>query len=118
MKTETSLTGNAISPPSRLWGTVAGLLIPLGVAVAFLALSPVARAVCQDGCLSNFNTALGEDALISNTTGVQNTAIGGVALRFNTTGGNNTATGLQALYSNPTGSANTATGSFALTGNT
>jgi trimeric autotransporter adhesin len=80
-------------------------------------LSPQARAVCQEGCLTNFNTVLGEDALLNNT-GISNTAIGFDALYFNTTGVNNTATGVEALYNNTTGIYNTATGVVALYSNT
>jgi trimeric autotransporter adhesin len=92
------------------------LLIPF-VLVCFV-LSPQARAVCQEGCLTNFNTALGDDALINNTTGPGNTAIGSGALFSNTSGDNNTATGFNALDSNTTGGANTATGVNALQSNT
>jgi hypothetical protein len=73
------------------------LLIPL--ALAWLALSPVARAVCQEGCdLSNGNTFLGDDALHSNTTGFQNTATASHALFNNVAGYSNTATGFEALF--------------------
>src|SRR5262245_2511560 len=72
------------------------LLIPL--AIACFALSPQARAVCKEGCLTNLNTVLGDDALISNI-GAGNTAIGWEALFSNTTGGSNTANGGQALDS-------------------
>ena len=65
-----------------------------------------------------FNTATGFDALLNNTTGNFNTANGGEALYSNTTGGNNTANGIQALYSNTTGGNNTANGSDALLNNT
>jgi hypothetical protein len=111
---------------------LAFLLIPLTL-VCF-GLSPQARATCQDGCLTNGNTVLGDDALvnntgtdntavgfnalINNTTGSDNTAIGFQALLANTTGGANTATGIAALYSNSTGSANTASGWYALQFNT
>ena len=64
------------------------------------------------------NTASGQGALLSNTTGVQNTASGKDALYSNTTGSNNTASGLQALYSNTTGNSNTASGVNALYSNT
>jgi len=70
---------------------LASLLIPF--ALACVALSPKARAVCQEGCLTNQNTALGEDALLNNTTGFLNTAIGLNALFNNTIGRLNTATG-------------------------
>jgi len=92
------------------------LLIPL--AVACFAFSPQARAVCQDGCLTNSNTVLGDDALISDTTGSRNTATGFQALLNNTTGLENTAIGHAALYYNTTGSVNTAVGANALQDNT
>ena len=97
---------------------VAGLLIPLALVLACFALSPQARAVCQDGCdLINGNTFLGDDALLNNTDGVQNTAIGAFALLDNTTGSSNTANGVGALELNTTGSANTAIGHGALFSN-
>jgi hypothetical protein len=81
--------------------------------------SPQARATCQEGCdTSNFNTFLGDDALISNTTGVDNTATGESALGNNTTGTGNTAIGAFALSHNITGNYNTATGTAALDENT
>jgi hypothetical protein len=93
------------------------LLIPL--LLACFALSPQARAVCQEGCDTTFhNTFLGNDALISNTTGYFNTAIGFNALLSNTDGFSNTATGAFALDLNTTGYFNTATGSGALFSNT
>ena len=61
-------------------------------AFACFALSPQARATCQEGCLTNDNTALGDDALLSST-GSDNTAIGFNALYSNTDGINNTAIG-------------------------
>src|SRR5207302_684991 len=92
------------------------LLIPL--ALAWLALSPGARAVCQDACLTNFNTVQGDDALVNNTTGGLNTADGYQALYFNTTGNNNTASGFWALFANTTGNSNAAYGNNALFNNT
>jgi hypothetical protein len=56
------------------------------------------------------NTALGGEALQSNTTGSTNTAVGYQAVYSNTTGTANTALGLQALYANTTASSNTAIG--------
>jgi hypothetical protein len=70
-----------------------------------------------DGGYANGNTAEGDGALASLTTGPDNTAIGFAALFSNTTAGANTAVGYQALYNN-TGSANTATGYLALFSNT
>jgi hypothetical protein len=90
------------------------LLIPL--ALAWLALSQLADAQCPQFC-DGTNTALGDDALISLTTGFDNTATGSHALEVNTTGENNTATGTNALDFNTTGNDNTATGSGALINN-
>jgi Chaperone of endosialidase len=86
--------------------------------LACFALSPHARAVCQEGCLTNNNTVLGDDALISVTTGFDNTALGFEALFSVTTGSANTATGWTALQSNTTGFNNTANGSNSLARNT
>jgi trimeric autotransporter adhesin len=101
----------------------------IALAFGWLALSPQARAVCREGCFTNRNTALGNDALLNNTglfntaigfdtlfrnaTGDDNTAVGYFALVTNTTGGSNTATGKSALGLNTTGSNNTAVGYFA-----
>jgi Chaperone of endosialidase len=59
------------------------------------------------------NTAIGFDALFSNTGGGANTAIGAAALASNTAN-NNTACGSFALDANTTGDGNTATGIDAL----
>jgi len=59
------------------------------------------------------NTALGNVALATNTTGVQNTAVGRAALNANTTGSNNTAVGRSALQVS-TASDNTAVGHASL----
>ena len=64
------------------------------------------------------NTALGQNALFSNTTGSHSTAVGVTALQSNTTGINNTAVGLSALQNNTTGVSNTAVGAAALLSNT
>ncbi|MGH8476191.1 MAG: hypothetical protein ACRER2_10550 [Methylococcales bacterium] len=93
----------------------------IALALAGLALSPAARAVGPpppDGGYPNGNTAEGDDALLSLTSGFGNTAIGYQALYSNTSGGFNTANGYQALYSNTTGFRNTANGVSALVNNT
>jgi hypothetical protein len=89
-------------------------------AFAWFALAPQARAVvpAPDGGYPNQNTAEGDDALFSLTTGTANTAIGFDALYGNTTGVENTAIGASALYQNTTGGENTATGLNVLTSNT
>jgi Chaperone of endosialidase len=65
-----------------------------------------------------YNTAVGFSSLKSNTIGRLNTAIGVNALTSNTIGINNTANGVNALYYNTTGYQNTANGAYALFGNT
>jgi hypothetical protein len=128
MKTTTLPSRKLISRSRSRCGL---LFIPL--VVAFLAASQRAQATCQEGCLTNQNTVLGDDALLnnagtdntangfnalySNTDGFNNTAIGSAALFSNTTGFDNTAVGYQALPSNTTGYLNTATGSYALQNN-
>jgi hypothetical protein len=85
METKTSSTTDSMNRSPRNCRRVAFLLIPS--ALAWFALVPQARALCQEGCdLSNGNTFLGDDALILNTTGLDNTAIGFDALFSNTTG--------------------------------
>src|SRR5437762_403016 len=87
----------------------------IGLALAWFALSPPAQAVTPppDGGYPGFNTAEGDNALFSLTTGTNNTATGAVALHDNTTGSNNTANGGITLANN-NGSGNTAIGNFAL----
>src|SRR5689334_11015904 len=87
-------------------------------ALAFLAVS-AAEAVtpAPDGGYPNANTAEGDTALESLTTGINNTAIGFAALSANKNGSFNTATGSQALLNNSGGSANTALGAQALVSN-
>src|SRR5678816_902560 len=88
----------------------------IAFALACFGLSPTGRAVvpAPDGDYPGFNTAEGEDALFSLTTGNGNTANGSVALFNNTTGYGNTANGVQALLNNTTGHNNTAYGLNAL----
>ena len=103
-------------------------------ALAGFALLPQARALCLKGCdgddantfLGNDalrhntgleNTAVGFDALFSNTSGLSNIAVGFDALYFNTLGDYNTAIGTSALYQNTTGSANVAVGYGAMAAN-
>src|SRR6266536_2354484 len=95
-------------------------LVPLALALAWLAFSPTAQAMFPppDGGYPNENTAEGEDALFSLTTGGDNTALGFEALFSNATGDYNTAAGAQALQNNETGSANTANGAQTLHSNT
>jgi trimeric autotransporter adhesin len=95
-------------------------LIPLVLALAGLAFSPVARALNPppDGGYRNETTAEGDGALFSLTTGFGNTALGFNALNSDTEGSFNTATGRNALRFHITGNHNTATGGAALVFNT
>jgi hypothetical protein len=95
-------------------------ILPVLIALTLgcFALSPQARAVCQEGCSTNQNTLLGDDALNDLASGVANTACGFEALFFNTDGHYNTGIGAFALQSNTTGIENTAIGYGALPTNT
>jgi len=99
------------------WPLRRGFLL---IAFACFALSPTAQGVspAPDGGYLNANTAEGEDALFSLTTGTDNVAIGYEALFSNTSGNFNTGSGYRALYSNTGGTRNTATGNAALSRNT
>ncbi|MGE5215180.1 MAG: tail fiber domain-containing protein [Nitrospirota bacterium] len=122
---------NSLNRPSACHG-----LFPITLALACFALFPVVQAVVPPpaGGYPGGNTANGQSALLSLTSGGYNTAIGFLSLRsdtdasFNTglgaatlfanTGEQNTAIGAAALLSNTTGHANTANGAFALLNNT
>src|SRR6266545_156416 len=126
MKTLTEST-NYIHRPL---GQFALLLIPF--LIGCFALSPKVQAVNPppDGGYPEGNTAEGQAALFSLTTGVANTAVGWLSLntvdtgKFNTaigaatlignTASQNTATGVGALFNNGIGGNNTANGAFAL----
>jgi hypothetical protein len=66
-----------------------------------------------DGGYPGFNTAEGQSALFSLTTGEGNTAIGGYSLFSNRIGNSNTGVGVNALRFNTTGSQNVAIGANA-----
>ena len=115
--------------------TATGRLLIL-LALGCFALCPVAQAVspAPDGGYSGGNTAEGQNALLSLTTGFYNTGIGiysllsltdgsfctgvGAGALLANTADENTATGAGALLSNSTGGGNTANGTFALFSNT
>ena len=106
------------------------------LALVCFGLLPTLRAVSPppDGGYPGGNTAEGQNALFSLTTGGFNTAVGFLSLRSDATGSfntaigagtllantadENTATGAAALLSNTTGFQNTANGAFALFKNT
>jgi len=101
-----------ISMKSRNLILIPILIIGLGFLQNAWAVSPA-----PDGGYPGGNTAEGQNALLSLTTGTYNTALGLFSLRSNTTGNFNTATGAGALLSN-TADQNTATGAGALLSNT
>jgi trimeric autotransporter adhesin len=65
-----------------------------------------------------YNTAIGNQAMRSNTTGYQNTSTGSLALYNNTTGQLNTSDGWASLFKNTTGQYNDASGAMAMYYNT
>ena len=111
------------------------LVFLVALLLACFAMPQSAQAVvpAPDGGYPGGNTAEGQHALFSLTTGTFNTAVGRLSLNdlttgtFNTgvgagalalnTADLNTATGAGALLLNTTGSSNTATGAFALLNN-
>src|SRR6266496_3372095 len=95
-------------------------LIHILIGIVCIGLLPKAQAVSPppDGGYPGGNTAEGQDALFSLTTGTYNTAVGSFSLRATTIGDFSTATGDRALFSNTIGSSNTANGSQALFRNT
>jgi Chaperone of endosialidase len=105
--------------------------------LVFLALSPIAQGVVPppDGGYPGGNTAQGQNALLSLTSGINNTAVGWFSLKSNTDGqlntavgagtlfnavhaNRNTAIGGAALFSDTSGESNTAVGALALFHNT
>jgi trimeric autotransporter adhesin len=84
--------------------------------LGFLALLPVAQAVtpAPDGGYRGYNTAEGQNALFSLSTGVYNTSVGAFSLYSDTTGAGNTAVGVNVLRNNVTGTFNTGVGLNAL----
>jgi hypothetical protein len=92
---------------------MAFMLSCFGLSTKLLAVVPA-----PDGGYLGANTAEGDSALFSLTTGASNTAIGFAALGSNTTGDFNTAEGSGALLFNTTGSSNTANGVNTLLHNT
>ena len=111
-------------------------LIHILIGIVCIGLLPKSQALspAPDGGYPGGNTAEGQSALLSLTSGGFNTAVGFLSLRSNATGqlntaigagtllantaDGNTATGAGALFSNTTGPSNTATGAFALFSNT
>src|ERR671919_284584 len=83
---------------------IPSFLIALILALAcIIGLAPKAQAVVPppDGGYPGNNTAEGQNALLSLTSGVNNTAVGWFSLKSNRNGQLNTAVGAGGLYSAP-----------------
>src|ERR1700680_2499948 len=116
MKTNNMSTlppGNSISPECFRGSLLTLLMFALCSTPKAFGVSPP-----PDGSYPGNNTAEGQNALQSLTSGIHNTALGYQTLFKNTTGHDNVATGFQALFSNTTGIYNTADGPQALFKNT
>src|ERR1044071_9021415 len=100
-------TGSAVS--MRGSALILLLLACIGISSKVQAVSPP-----PDGGYAGRNTAEGQSALFSLTTGQGNTAVGFKALFSNTSGFSNTANGNGAMFSTTTGEGNTAVGASAL----
>jgi hypothetical protein len=100
--------------PHMKTNTLSLLFVPLLISCALL---PQVQATPDPGSVDPFNTADGDHALFSNTTGLANAAFGWYALFANTDGSNNTAAGAAALDLN-NGVDNTDVGTAALLLNT
>src|SRR5438046_1173181 len=89
------------------------IIIIIVSGIACFALPPAAQADCAKGCFTNANTVFGDNAL-SSYVGFSNTAIGTEALESNTAGSYNVAIGVGTLSWATNGSNNVAIGYQAL----
>jgi len=110
----------AVVPRRRDEGGSLITVLLLALVCFGLARAPRAFGVspAPDGAYPGANTAEGQNALQSLTSGIHNTALGYQTLFSDTTGHDNMASGFQALFSNTTGIYNTANGPQALYKNT
>ncbi len=107
--------------PRMLPGSImkTGSIITLLCALLFLALLPKVQGA-SESALPGFNTADGDHALFSNSTGIGNSAFGWYSLKANTDGALNTGVGAGTLalnignQSTGEGTQNTAVGAVAL----
>jgi hypothetical protein len=122
---ETSIKFNR-TPRLQRRSTAGSALFLIPLLLGYCAISPMAQAVSPppDGGYPGFNTAEGQNALNSLTTGIWNVADGAYALWHDTDGSYNTAVGTAALLLNVgdqttgEGLGNTAIGTAALLSNT
>ena len=97
-------TGALLSNSTGIQNTATGAFALFGNT------GPADNPSWPSGIAGSFNTANGDRALFSNTTGAANTATGGSALFNNTIGSTNTAVGSIALSNNSSGNNNIALG--------
>ena len=100
--------GNTAGGSGALFNTNENPLLGFGGNTAF------GQQALQSNTTGPDNAAFGNGALLNNTVGGANTAVGEVAAARNTTGFDNTAVGAGALFANTTGQENTAVGTGAL----
>jgi trimeric autotransporter adhesin len=105
-------TGALLSNFSGIQNTATGAF------ALFSNTGPANNPSWPSGIAGSFNTANGDRAFFSNTTGSGNTAIGSETLASNTTGASNIAIGVGALFGNTQGIFNTALGNASLANNT
>jgi len=108
--------------------TTNGNTTTLGISVQGLTIGKGAGAIASNTAIGNLAlnsnttgsgvTAIGSSTLQNNTTGVNNIAIGNSSLFANTTGTNNIGLGGNTLIANTTASYNTALGSLSMSANT
>jgi hypothetical protein len=112
----TSLSASAKIDHKRLFSIPHWPLRSSLFALGYFAFASLAQAVMPPpgGGYPGFNTAVGQNALFSLTTGMWNTALGGYTIYSETTGNGNTAVGLNALRYSVDGNYNTAVGLNAL----
>jgi trimeric autotransporter adhesin len=108
-----------IFPRLQPMKTTATILLSIILTLVGIGFLPEVQAVSPppDGGYPGGNTAEGQNALLSLSTGTYNTAVGLFSLTSNTEGKFNTATGAGTLLAN-TADENTATGAGALLSNT
>ncbi|MBU2087481.1 MAG: tail fiber domain-containing protein [Gammaproteobacteria bacterium] len=110
---DVSTSAGGLATPNMIVGTGA----MLGTQSGFGGNTALGINALRSNTTGYANTATGSGALISNTTGIKNTATGWGALEQNTSGSDNTVMGNEAAYVNTTGYRNTATGARALFSN-
>jgi hypothetical protein len=116
--TSANLTFNGTTFAAVNDATISGLTVGKGGGAVSTNTAVGASALIGANSGDGENSAIGYQALYTNTTGRYNTATGSRSLYSNTTGERNSAVGMYALYTNTTGSYNTAQGMYALYLNT